>query len=581
MSSRKSGRTGTPSPEKAPRRRTAWILGLLAFFVYAANPRPVPSGDSVPARLLMFSLVRDFDLDLDEFAWLRPSESLPYFLQRTAGGHILARYPVATPVLAAPLAIPVALWQRALGIEDDDVRFRLATVLAERVAAAAIAAASVAVLFRAAARLTSPALAAGVALAYAFATSTWSISSQGLWQHGLAELSLAAASLALLGPHTRRRAAAAGFWISLAVAARPIMLVFALLVAFLAWRERRTELSAFLGGAVPLALLLAAYNLGYAGAVTGGYPGGNFVPPHVDALTGLLFSPNRGLFVYTPLALLALPVAWRPPRPAPGLLRALLLGFAGYLALFTCFRFWWGGACYGPRYLTDALPALALCAVPTVQRMWASRIGRTLIVLFALWGVAVQAIGAYCDDDSWNWVPESVDRAPARLWEWRDPQIVRAARGGWRGGELAPLVRQALTDRRPVLLRRLATSDLAGRIEALRPFPWRVRAGQALVEGLRITNGGAAMWPAFADWGQYDVAVLCRWWRGGELDMSRGALLRLPRNLGPSESVRRAVRLDAPDLPGTHELELSVVQQNPLGGGWVGSATLRGTVVVE
>lgn len=568
-------------PDGPPPRRRAWILGLLAFVVYAANPRPVPSGDSIPARLLAFSLVREFDFDLNEFPWLRAGERLPYFLQQSADGRLLGRYPVATPLVAAPFAVPAVLWQHALGFDDDDVRFRLVTVLTERTAAAAITAASVAALFLAAARLTSAGLATGVALAYAFATSTWSVSSQGLWQHGLAELSLAAAALALLGPDSRRSAASCGVWIALAVAARPIMLVFALAVALFVWRERRRGLPAFVAGAAPVAGLLAWYNLLYVGSVTGGYIGGNFVPPSLGATAGLLFSPSRGLLVYTPLALLALPVAWQRPSRAPACLRALLLGVAGYLLLFTCFRYWWGGSCYGPRYLTDALPALALCAVPAVERLWPRPAGRAWILLLALWGVAVQAIGAYGDDDSWNRAPELVDRAPARLWDWRDPQILRALRSGWHGGELAPLALQALTDPRPVPLRRLEASDLSGRIESARPFPWRVRAGRPLVEELRIANDGGAMWPAFSDWGEYDVAVLARWWRDGELDLSRGALRRLPRNLGPGESTRLALRLDPPDRVGTHELELVAVQQNPLGGGWAGNAVLRGAVIVE
>ena len=62
---------------------------------------------------------------------------------------------------------------------------------------------------------------------------------------------------------------------------------------------------------------------------------------------------------------------------------------------------------------------------------------RVLAVTFVLYGAAVQAIGVYCADDSWNREPVPLEQNPERVWDWSDLQIVRALRNGWRGGELA------------------------------------------------------------------------------------------------------------------------------------------------
>lgn len=576
-------RVATPaaSPVRAGRSRTAWLLGVLAFAVYLSSWHQTISGDTVSARLLMFSLVREHNFDLEEFSWLRPDGKVPYFIQPGRDGRMISHYPVLTPLLAAPLALPAVWWQRALGIEDDDVRFRLATLVVERTAAALIAAVSVGLLYLAAATLTAPGLAAGVAAAYAFGTSTWSISSQAMWQHGLAELSLAGLSLALLGADTRRRAYAAGAWAALAVAARPIMLILALLALVYVWRDRRTQRFAFLLPAAAVAVLLLAYNLAYVGRPTGGYVGEHFALPNLAWLMGVLFSPSRGLLVYTPLAVLAVPVAWRAGRANAGWLAYLVLGIAGYLLMFGSFRFWWGGNCYGPRYLTDVLPAIALCAVPTVERWWSRRLGRAALAGLVVWSVAVQAIGAYCDDDGWNLLPKLVDRHPERLWDVVDSQIVRAVRGGWRGGDLAPLLGQMLTDRRPALLRPLTPEQLAGDIVAARPFPWRAPAGRGLDVELRVVNRGGAVWPVFTDWGDLPVKVLFRWWRDGAVIPDVGELLPLWRNLGPGEAAPVRARIEVPARPGLYEIEFMIVQKLGPVQGRFGGALLRGTVAVE
>ena len=60
-------------------------------------------------------------------------------------------------------------------------------------------------------------------------------------------------------------------------------------------------------GAFPVAVgaVVAAYNLHIFGRITGGY-GNAFGAPFWPGLAGLLVSPARGLFVYTPVALFSL-----------------------------------------------------------------------------------------------------------------------------------------------------------------------------------------------------------------------------------------------------------------------------------
>lgn len=535
-------------------------MGVLCFFVYLTNLRQIGAWDSIPARLLPFSILRQGNLDFDEFTWLRRLNPHPYFLRQLPNGHWLSVYPVGVPVMMTPLYLPVTRWLEHHQIEDDDVRFRLASVVMERISAALLTAASVSLVFLAAAATATPGVAVVLALIYGLGTSTWAISSQALWQHGPAELGLAGLCLFLIAPNTRRNAVAAGGFAALAVLARPTMMLFALVALVFVWRERRSQLMFFLSLPVVGAGLLFAYNLRLVSIVTGGYQLKAFALPKLWPLVGLLFSPNRGLFIYAPFTALAVPVVLRPSRAGPRWLAYAPIGIAGYLLLYSSWPGWWGGHCYGPRFLTDILPVLVLCAAQTVERLRRSREGRMLVAALAFWGFVVQAIGVYCDDNSWNALPKSVDVAPWRAWDWTDLQVLRAARTGWHGFDLAPLLWQALTQPQPALLKPIDDTDLVGEITNESQLPLRLRGGGAGTLNLRISNMSGVTWPAFSDFGYLQVWILYRWWFGGAVVDGEGGFVMLPRNLGPQESASVRARIDPPKQRGSYELELIVVQ---------------------
>src|SRR4030095_8521599 len=89
--------------------------------------------------------------------------------------------------------------------------------------------------------------------------------------------------------------------------------------------------------------------------------------PLLEGLGGILLSPGRGLFVYSPVLLcsfLGIALAWRD-RGDP-LLRALSVGIFPTLLLYGKWINWWGGGSYGPRLLADLTPFLSVCLVPCV-----------------------------------------------------------------------------------------------------------------------------------------------------------------------------------------------------------------------
>jgi len=142
-------------------------------------------------------------------------------------------------------------------------------------------------------------------------------------------------------------------------------------------------------------------------------------------LAGLLFSPSRGLLVFSPIVLIV--GAARAHGDDRSILRWTLAAAAVQLLVYSSFSVWWGGFAYGPRYLLDLLPALIPAAAMATARLAAARpIWRLTAAAALVWSIAVAATGAFCyPHDRWNNDPESVDRFHHRLWDVRDSQIPR------------------------------------------------------------------------------------------------------------------------------------------------------------
>jgi hypothetical protein len=146
-------------------------------------------------------------------------------------------------------------------------------------------------------------------------------------------------------------------------------------------------------------------------------------------------SPARGLFVYSPVLLLSVVGAVMAVRQRAT--RSIGLAFAavvvGQWVVVSLFPHWWGGWSYGPRFMSDVLPVLAVFLVPVVDRAadlgLRSAAGAAVVGLFVvLLGASAVIHGRAAVSDApfaWNKQPTSVDDDPGRLWDWSDPAFLR------------------------------------------------------------------------------------------------------------------------------------------------------------
>jgi hypothetical protein len=371
-------------------------------------------------------------------------------------GHWYCYFPLGTAVLVLPL---MALMKGAIALIGPLVphagffaRREVAAFFAgdllggrpltELCCASIIGAATVWVQFRIGLLFLGRRGATLFALLFAFGTAEWSLASRNLYPHGLTLLLLSAALYLLLKPvvagpdpvRDSRRYAAAGLLLGLAFAVRPSNLVSCVvLAAWMALRHRR-HLLRFLMGPAAVALCFFGYQIVTRHSLIPYYILQS--KPRTEFWEGLaiqLFSPSRGLFVFTPLFLMAvagMAIAWRS-HWCEGLGRYLVLIVVAHVAIVAPI---WPGHCFGSRYLADLTHLLMLFLVPAIQ-WWRERApsGRrasaAVFVALAAWGIFVNGHGATSiAANQWSALPENVDIHRERVWDWRDAQFFRGLR---------------------------------------------------------------------------------------------------------------------------------------------------------
>lgn len=189
-------------------------------------------------------------------------------------------------------------------------------------------------------------------------------------------------------------------------------------------RHSFVRASANLGAfAVPLALLggaLLAYNYVRFGALLStGYhfdTGEGFTAYWPQGLWGLVFSPYRGLFWYTPLALagvLAWPGFVRRHRAEGWLLLAISIILVG---LFGKWWMWWGGFAWGPRFLVPLSPLFVLVLLPWLAGGLRHGWARIALAALAAVSVLVQVLAV-----SANYVNYEIALRALYPTDWVDP----------------------------------------------------------------------------------------------------------------------------------------------------------------
>ncbi len=423
------------------------IVFVLALAAYLGVPRVQWSGDTIPASYLPISILEHGSLYLDQFPSLYSDRTirdfphgqaeLPYYIEFRQGHYVSAFSPwpalLAVPVYAVPLL---------LGLPPS----RKSVLLWAKLAASLITAFSVLFLFLALRELSPPAWAAGIAIVYALGTSAYSISSQALWEHGPSAMFLMCGLYLLVrGEKDESKLPYAGLCFSLAVMMRYTDGLIAAAVAIYILHKHRHILLWYLFFSVPPGILMLAYSHYFLGsALNTGYfqwgsstAGRDWTAPFWTGFSGLLFSPARGLFVYSPILLFSLVGIWLVWKKGPPSFRYLSVGILFVILVCSKWYMWWGGWSYGPRLLADLAPLMCFFLYPLHGAMRKRPVLLVGCVLLAAFSIGMHAIGAYWDNGTWD-ARADVWKNPSALWSWKNSPFLYYGRYPyWDLGEVA------------------------------------------------------------------------------------------------------------------------------------------------
>ena len=409
-------------------------LFSLLLTVFVASPIRLPT-DSRWSVHTALSFARGHGGDLTEFLPIIEKEKFDAI--HSPDGHPRSRYPIGTSLLVAPAVGVIAAMRPTWA-----VNLRGAIPARTEQFLASIIGAATGVVFFWLVFLNFRSVPIGLfsAAVLAFSTSVWSTSTRALWQHGPLILMLSIAMLLLT--LARRKPAIAQF-VSLPLIAgymiRPTGIVPLGILSLYVLVYHRSSLPKYAAWLLLIAVPWIIFNFSVYGTPLSAYYVGeafNAQSRFVEGLLGNLFSPSRGLFVFSPVLLFAVSgfafaLQSREQRP---LAIALALIVAAHMIIVGAASMWWAGHTFGPRFTTDVLPILVYFTafnfrLPDVFSPRAQRIVSAFVILLAVVSAAIHAQGAtrYATWQ-WNYMPDSIDEHPSRAWDWTDAQFARTFR---------------------------------------------------------------------------------------------------------------------------------------------------------
>ncbi|MFA4876914.1 MAG: glycosyltransferase family 39 protein [Methanoregula sp.] len=420
------------------------FLFILIFLVYSTVSGIRSSGDTFPAAILPYSIIINHTMAGDPFQALFLNDpGLSYsFINRD--GHYYSLFPVVTPILVLPLYALQYLILSACSMPLTESSPVLNSIfITGHVASALIATLCCLVFYFTVKKLVSDRVAFISTLILAFATTTWSISSQALWQHGMVELLLILMIWLIIRNEecpSNFNLAGLGILAGLFLFNRPPDAVLLLPILGYVLFLHRNRLHYFLAAGIAGGLPFLCYNYFIFGNVFGGYIK-NIALFHLDwqfwtNFLALLISPNRGLLVYSPVLILAI-IGFFLLDMIKNRKIALLLKWFGPVILLDvlvyCFFYdWMGGYSFGPRFLTGLLPVLVLYLAvfleffknskfPAIKKQCIS----ACILLLVIISIIIQVIGVFF----FPFILD-IDAHPDRMWDLESSQIARSYRDG-------------------------------------------------------------------------------------------------------------------------------------------------------
>ncbi|MDD4972557.1 MAG: hypothetical protein PHT07_24260 [Paludibacter sp.] len=456
---------------------------LVVFIGQLLSP-VITSFDSRWSIHTAVSIISEGNTNLDEYK--SQIEEQKYYAIRIVDGHYYTMYPVGASTIAVPFVyafdktlsltstvIPsyrkytklekanTAWWQ----LNPDNVISHFGYV--EKLVASVVVALNAVFIFLIASLFLKRRYSLLIVFIFAFCTSAWSTAGRALWQHGPSMLMLSIALYLILLANKRPGLVQyVSLPLAFAYVIRPTNIISVVLLTIFILVQYRSCFLKYIAWSLPIALPFIYFNFNvwhsflppyYLPSSTMSYNYTPLTPVFYETLVGNLISPNRGLFVFTPIFLFCLYGTFLK-------IKNKQIIKLDYFLIAIVFFHWitistipmWGDQ-FGPRLFTDMIPYFIYFLLPIMEQISgslslkhflnngipalqkASRLG--LLSIFSLFIGASFFINLRGATDwnvyRWNAEPVSLQYDPGRIWDWHDLQFLRGLTPDlieWQGG---------------------------------------------------------------------------------------------------------------------------------------------------
>ncbi len=419
----------------------ALAIFLVTFIVFNLKFPTLFIHDTTPATLLPFNILSGRGIYYDDYinSWPEFFQSNAYYFQKY-NEHFISTFPLLPGIISIPVYFPYYIVLKSVGHNNlESLVFH--SIYAERISASFFASITSTLIFIFIFNLSKNRKTAVIfALIYAFGTYNFSINSQNLWQHGIANLLIISSQIFLYAGIKSSKIQKTKYYIwalffaQLSFYARLSFFLYLIpCLSFICFNDRRYR-HLYIAIALVGGLILAYYNYFFYESITGsqGYQLSEFQPQYIfQHLAGLLFSPAKGALFYAPIVF----IAFAPILLIKNIMKLpLVLQIFLYLNTFflisstlliSSWDIWWGGLSFGNREWADtAISQLILIYICFL--MIRSKVMIFIGLFLICWSILIQLIGVYYFPRAfWDDYPKHASSYQMRFWDFQDNPISR------------------------------------------------------------------------------------------------------------------------------------------------------------
>jgi hypothetical protein len=410
------------------------IFGLIYF-----APKEYQGSDPRYALLVSQSIIEHQTIKLDAYKDKYEENNPPYNFDRDyrihrRDGHYYYAYPIGTSVFSVPFVWVATLMGKDMSIFEDDTA-------TQSFISAVLCMLAFVIIYRICRCYLDMTASLVIAIISVLGSSLTSTMGAALWSHDFAVI-FVALSLWLLALYESGKINAInpfllGFLLFSAYFCRPTASIFIIVVLVYVYFRYREGFLRLVITSLTLFLFFVAWSwLQYGQLLPFYYTLGSKLTLSSNlgpALYGVLLSPSRGIFVFSPFFVLVvvglLPFFRRLRTRAMFWLSGVW--FSLHVAAISSWDQWWGGRSYGPRLLTEVVLALILITVllwrevSQISSLRTKRIISAGYITLGILGIFINSYQGFYNiyTAQWNAYPDT-GKYPKYFFDWKYPQFL-------------------------------------------------------------------------------------------------------------------------------------------------------------